>query len=139
MNQLYDPNIQVKCKKLFSHTNPILEEIVGEIKNDPSLVWNRAGKPTRSGYQTHEIFKGRRNSTAISQLMKMLMDALLEIPRQEQEKLTGKWSIPIKLSGWGVILTKEGFQKRHIHPEAKFSGVVYLRVPSDQDKTLASG
>ena len=139
MNQLYDPNIQVKCKNLFSHTNPILEEIVGEIKNDPSLVWNRAGKPTRSGYQTHEIFKGRRNSTAISQLMKMLMDTLLEIPRQEQEKLTGKWSIPIKLSGWGVILTKEGFQKRHIHPEAKFSGVFYLRVPSDQDKTLASG
>ena len=139
MSKFYDPNIQVKRKNLFGHTDPILEEIVSEIKNDPSLVWNRAGKPTRSGFQTHELFQSNRNSTAISQLINKLTDTLLEMPRQEQEKLTGEWSIPIKLSGWGVILKQEGFQKRHIHPEARFSGVLYLRVPSNQDETQASG
>ena len=136
---LYDPNIQIICKSLFGHDDPLLDEIVSEIKENPSLVWNRAGKPTRSGFQTHELFKSGRNSTAISQLMNKLTNTLLEMPRHEQEKLTGKWSTPIQLSGWGVILKHEGFQKRHIHPEAKFSGVLYLKVPSNQDQTLASG
>ena len=139
MSKLYDPNIQVKRKNIFKNNDPILEEIVNEIKNDQSLVWNRAGKPTRSGFQTHELFKSRHNSNAISQLMNKLTNILLEMPRKDQEGLTGKWSTPIKLSGWGVILKEEGFQKRHIHPEAKYSGVLYLRVPSSQGTTLASG
>ena len=34
------------------------------------------------------------------------------------------------ISGWGVILKNGGYQKRHIHPEAKISGVFYLSVPN---------
>jgi hypothetical protein len=37
----------------------------------------------------------------------------------------------MQLSGWAVILKTGGFQKRHIHPEAKVSGVLYLSVPKE--------
>ena len=45
-----------------------------------------------------------------------------------------------KLSGWGVVLSKDGYQKRHIHPEAVVSGVIYIKL-SDEciDKSLSEG
>jgi uncharacterized protein (TIGR02466 family) len=45
-----------------------------------------------------------------------------------------------KLSGWGVVLNKDGYQKRHIHPEAIVSGVIYIKL-SDEclDKQLNGG
>ncbi len=45
-----------------------------------------------------------------------------------------------ELSGWAVVLNEGGFQKRHIHPEAIVSGVVYIKLSEEtKDKTLSAG
>jgi uncharacterized protein (TIGR02466 family) len=41
-----------------------------------------------------------------------------------------------KLSGWAVSLTKGGYQKRHIHPEAVVSGVMYIKL-SDESRSCS--
>ena len=115
ISKLYDPNIQVKRKHIFKNNDPILEEIVNEIKNDQSLVWNRAGKPTHSGFQTHELFKSSHNSNAISQLMNKLTKLLLETPRKEQERLTGGGQYPLNLVDGE--LCKEGISRNIFIPK----------------------
>jgi uncharacterized protein (TIGR02466 family) len=41
-----------------------------------------------------------------------------------------------ELSGWAVSLTKGGYQKRHIHPEAVVSGVLYIKL-SDESRSFS--
>ena len=130
----YDPTVQVQCKELFKADNSLLNELKLYIKQEPSLIWNRAGKPTRSGSQTHEILAGRGRSSCIDRLTDCLTKTLESFNRQSIESLTGAWSEPLKLSGWAVVLSEGGHQKRHIHPEARMSGVFYVQVPEPSEQ-----
>ena len=131
---LYNPKIQVKCRDLFDANNPLLNELANYIKQDPSLIWNRAGKPTRLGSQSHEILASRGRSTAIDELIDRLTVIIQSFDKQYLESLTGAWAKPLKLSGWAVVLAKGGYQKRHIHPEARLSGVFYVKIPNVQEQ-----
>ena len=129
----YEPSHLVQTTQLFKTTDGLLTTLIEEIRNLDSLVWNRAGKPTREGFQTHEILAG--GSTAairtLNQSLTMLLKSYIEkgpdLPLTVQPD-------PDSISGWGVILKTSGYQKRHIHPEANISGVLYLSV----DETTAS-
>ena len=131
---LYNPKIQVQCKDLFDTNDPLLNELANDIKQDPSLVWNRAGKPTRLGSQSHEILASRGRSPAIDELIDRLTVTIQSFDKEYLESLTGAWAKPFKLSGWAVVLTKGGHQKRHIHPEARLSGVFYVKIPNAPEK-----
>ena len=131
---LYDPKTQVQCKDLFSTNDLLLNEIADYIKQDPSLIWNRAGKPTRLGSQSHEILASRGRSPAIDQLIDKLTETIQSFDKDYLKSLAGPWDKPLKLSGWAVVLSKGGYQKRHIHPEARLSGVFYVRVPKILNK-----
>ncbi len=124
----FNPNCLVKSFKFIGETDPIIKELIKSIKDEPSLVWNRPEKPTERGFQTHEILANKD-----SKISKLISDKLLEISKNYFLEITHNDSnfknINFKLSGWGVILLKDGKQERHIHPDSLVSGVLYLKVP----------
>ena len=123
----FSPTHLVQTSQLFDQHDVVLKTLVEEIRTLDSLVWNRAGKPTRDGFQTHEMLAGAQTACvlALNKSLKMALDGYLSkqlsfpIPLEPD---------PESISGWAVILKQGGYQKRHIHPEAKISGVLYLCV-----------
>ena len=129
----YEPSHLVQTTQLFKTTDGLLTTLIEEIRNLDSLVWNRAGKPTREGFQTHEILAGG-STAAIQTLNQSLTIALKSYIEKGPDLPLPVQPDPDSISGWGVILKTSGYQKRHIHPEANISGVLYLSV----DETTAS-
>lgn len=124
----FNPNCLVKSSNFIDANNPIIEELVKSIKDESSLVWNRPDKPTKRGFQTHEILANKD-----AKISKLIGNKLLEISKNYFLEITHNDSnfknINFKLSGWGVILLTEGKQEKHIHPDSLVSGVLYLKIP----------
>ena len=74
--EAFDAEIQIRTVELYSVSEKerFLAELVDTVKNTESLIWNRAGKPTRQGLQSHEILNGSQ-STAIHDLCRRLKEA----------------------------------------------------------------
>ena len=130
----FDPEVQVKTVELYSalEQQKCLGDLIDTVKNTESLIWNRAGKPTRSGLQSHEILKGSQ-SKSIQDLctrLNKVARAYLENKPLLQKIRDQKKGNP-ELSGWSVVLKKGGHQKRHIHPESIVSGVLYIKLPAE--------
>ena len=138
------PNPQVQTFNLYDSSEEsiyhlsILEKY---IKHQESLISDRAGKPTRLGKQSHEILKGSTNESILdlkSKLHRFLSGyisshLLLKCIHKKQVSKN-------ELSGWAVVLGCGGYQKRHIHPEAIVSGVIYIKLPEEtKDTTLIEG
>ena len=132
-----------KCDLYASVTerNKYLPEIERYIKNQESLICDRAGKPTRFGMQSHELLLGTNDEIIIDLTNRLspLISKFVESKPLLIEMCNTK-NFQNKLSGWGVLLSKGGYQKRHIHPEAIVSGVIYIKL-SDEclDETLNGG
>jgi uncharacterized protein (TIGR02466 family) len=138
------PNLQVATFDLYNSNEEriyhlaILERFIRE---QESLISDRAGKPTRYGKQSHEILKGSTNESILtvkSKLNSILSSYISSHPllKSINEKKLSKNEI----SGWAVVLGCGGHQKRHIHPEAIVSGVIYIKLPEEtKDSTLNEG
>jgi uncharacterized protein (TIGR02466 family) len=138
--EAFDPEVQIKTVELYSalEREKCLGELVDTVKNTESLIWNRAGKPTRFGLQSHEILNGSQ-SNAIQDLCIRLNKVAREYMENKPLllKIRDQKKGNPELSGWSVILKKGGHQKRHIHPESLVSGVIYIKLPTetaDEDK-----
>ena len=132
--QAFDAEIQIRTVELYSvsEKEKFLAELVDNVKNAESLIWNRAGKPTRNGLQSHEILNGSQ-STAIQDLCRRLKEASLDYIKNKPllQKIRNQNKGNKELSGWSVVLKQGGYQKRHIHPESVVSGVVYIQLPKE--------
>jgi uncharacterized protein (TIGR02466 family) len=100
------------------------------IYQHPTLLADRAGKPINKGKQTYEIFA---DSAEVMQALKQSVHTCLQNYFSQcaatnhlffQNLPTG-WD----LSGWAVVLSPQGFQTAHIHPESFCSGVYYIQIP----------
>jgi len=119
----------VDTARILRCDEPLINELVCCLESSQTLVLNRAGKPTISGLQTHEIL-----AECIDPAMNELRQRILEVC-EEYIRSHGfnPWlrqlsdSRPRIISGWGVVLRDGGYQKRHVHPEGIISGVVYLK------------
>ena len=138
------PSPQFKTHHLYSssHERDIyLSRLEKYIKKQESLIWDRAGKPTRHGMQSHELILGVNNEDILdltNRLNPLISEFLKSNPLLI--KMSQSTNFQHKLSGWGVVLSKAGYQKRHIHPEAVVSGVIYIKLSSKCiDKSLSEG
>lgn len=132
---LVSPYIQIECLDLFNNLEEqtlYLAQLEEYINKQESLIWDRAGKPTRRGRQSHEILQGSHNqyiielSNRLKKVINKYMNSrplLGQIAHQKGQKND--------LSGWAVSLTKGGYQKRHIHPDAVVSGVLYIKLSDE--------
>ncbi len=119
---------QIKRIQLFEEKNAILEKLEELIKNNESLIKDRAGKPTRKGSQTHEILRGSKEKE-FQELSKILIGEMTKYIKDKEhlKEIAQVKQIKNQISGWAVILQRGGYQKRHIHPEAIISGVLYIK------------
>ena len=119
----------------FEEKNLYLARLEDYIKGQESLIWDRAGKPTRFGKQSHEIINGSHNQyihDLSAQLKKHIHNYMSTRPLLAQ--IATQKNIQYELSGWAVSLENGGYQKRHIHPEAIVSGVLYIKL-SDESRS----
>lgn len=114
-----DPEQVVKCLQLIPEDDEIIAELIKTIKEESTLTWNRADKPTTGGYQTYELLKNSEQKC-----IKILNTKIIEAIK------TQTYHQYDEISGWGVILRAGGYQKKHTHSESEVSGVVYLQVPN---------
>ena len=128
----FDLNQIVKSYDLFDSKNKEIDLLTSSLKTESSLKWNRADKPTKDGYQTHEILIDKKSIYSkilehklIVQIKDYLKSTLFYETQCHNETLT--------LSGWGVILKSGGKQAKHIHPRSLISGVLYLKVPKNMN------
>ena len=132
--EAFDSEVQIKTVELYSafERKKCLEDLIDTVKNTESLIWNRAGKPTRYGLQSHEILK-ESQSKYIQDLCIRLNEAARAYMENKPllQKIRDQKKGNLELSGWCVVLKKGGHQKRHIHPESLVSGVVYIKLPSE--------
>ena len=116
-----DPWIQVSKHQIINPDSNCRSELINAIKADPSLTWNRIGKPTTGGQQTHELL-AHSNHPSILKLNKLIKDFIDQRFNHDSDK-------KFQLSGWGVVLKPGGYQKKHTHTESFLSGVIYLQIP----------
>ena len=135
----FNPQHLVKCKRFLDPSDEIIPSLIKLIKNNSTLVWNRPEKPTKNGFQTHEILAD--NKSNISNLIYgRLSKIAINYLNKFMDFNNNFGEINLKLSGWAVILNSEGKQERHIHPDSLVSGVLYLKVPKIvSDKTNTQG
>ena len=129
------PFKQVQCVQLFSNLDDrviFLSNLEAYINEQESLIWNRAGKPTRNGKQSHELLKDSKNSYVQKTNLKLMTEIKKYLTQHEfVKKMLANENIKSELSGWGVVLSNGGFQKKHIHPEATISGVLYIKLSGE--------
>ena len=116
----------------LSDFNGALEEM---ILGHSSLARNHTNRATRHGIQT---------GTLILDPAPVMRTLLRVIDTQVREKLRElrnsdlaehpwikhappRWQI----NAWAVVLSDQGYQLSHVHPEAWLSGVYYVKVPED--------
>ena len=123
---------------LEGHDN-FIKEIVNELRSFKT-TWEPQGKTTKNGFQTpFGINLFDNSSKRVSQLKSIILEELdtyyLKF-KQESCSYIQKWPSDKKLTGWHVILKKQGYQDAHIHPSGWLSGVIYLKVvpPLDKDE-----
>ena len=137
------PTLQVATFNLYdSNEERIYHLAILEryIREQESLISDRAGKPTRYGKQSHEILKGSTNESILkvkSKLNSILSGYINSHPFLKS--INEKKLFKNEISGWAVVLGCGGYQKRHIHPEAIVSGVIYIKLPQETKDTTLNG
>jgi tetratricopeptide (TPR) repeat protein len=131
LGTFFDFSRVVFTAQILRSEEPLVNELVCCLESNPSLVLNRAGKPTVSGLQTHEVL-AECIDPAMIELKRRILEVCDEYLRNHAfnpwlKQLSNR--VPRNISGWGVILRDRGHQKRHVHPEGVISGVVYLKTP----------
>ena len=129
----FSPKQLVHGHNLSADASIDLNSLYNYIKNSESLIKDRPGKPTINGYQTYEILKGSTNQTVrilCNKIISLATDYCdsLELP-YNKVNCNNRYEI----SGWGVTLNRGGYQKLHTHPEAKISGVLYLKTSKETE------
>jgi len=128
--ETFDPRRLVQTFQLLQPDDPQLVSLEAYLRHHPTLLKDRPGKPTRGGYQSHDLFD--ETVPEIALLTILLRGRLSEYSRQlswhplfRHVSHDGEH----QLTGWGVVLQSGGRQIRHTHPNARISGVLYLRCP----------
>jgi hypothetical protein len=132
-SKYFNLNQIVKSYNLFESNDNYIELLASSLKAESSLKWNRADKPTKEGYQTHEILIDKKT------IYSKILESKLKVKIKEYLKSTlfsdtKYYDESLKLSGWGVILKTGGKQEKHIHPRSLISGVLYLKIPKDLNR-----
>ena len=124
--------------KILRHEEPLVNDLISCLEANPTLVLNRAGKPTVFGLQTHEILADCSDDAIIELKQRILGVCSDYLKRNTSNPWLKRISTvsPQNISGWGVVLCDKGRQMRHVHPEGIISGVIYLKTPVSTSSTL---
>ena len=130
---MYKPANFVKQLQFMPTDDSVLQVLAQEIKSNPTLIANRAGKPTLGGEQTHEMLLD--SSAIMSKVFARVKDVLVDYGSQLPNPIQLDTNKEYMVSGWAVSLQSGGRQLRHTHPEAIISAVLYIQIPEEIEKS----
>ena len=133
LNFLHFANIS----SYLQDANVFIKGLVGEL-HDVKTIWEPSKRATRKGFQTAKdinLFSNPKGKMA--QLKSIIVEELDSYYFKFQKQSCSyiqKWPSEKNLSGWHVVLKKQGFQEAHIHSAGWLSGVIYLKVVPPYEK-----
>jgi Flp pilus assembly protein TadD len=113
----------------LENPNSYIKEMVAELR-DVKSIWEPSNQSIHKGFQSHNNFFESTSENFIS-LKSIIINELNSYYLQfknEPCSFIQKWPSENNLSGWHVILKKQGYHFPHIHPSGWLSGVIYLKV-----------
>lgn len=116
----------------YDSVKSFLAALIAETKNQPALSYGATAKATRGGIQTENVFVDPPPATG--HLRRIVRDKILKFIEDDRHTPHPLWSPWVKdwdMVGWGVILSSQGHQSPHNHPQSMVSGVCYLQVPEE--------
>lgn len=128
---LYFNNIRYHTEDLDLFLNNTIKEIV-DIKSE----WEPLNKSTNMGFQAEiDLFKDPYGKMIDlkSIILKELNSYYLKF-KDHSCAFIDKWPSKTNITGWHVILKKQGYQSTHIHPSGWLSGVIYLKIAPSLEK-----
>ena len=137
VDRLFDPGRMIQVMRAesvpgFETLRDFNQALIQQVEADPTLVADRAGKSTRGGSQTGELFG--RPTGALAQLQDMVRQAVRGYFKARPAG--GSSAGPVRpkrmrLTAWATVLRAEaGYQESHNHPSGRLSGVYYVQVPA---------
>ena len=123
--------VEIEVPEGFASVEEFNKVLSDEVRNHPTLVFEKSGHATKFGGHTGNILPNAGPAVA----------ALEKIMRRESENYMREVEIPSghpfadgkpdkwKLQSWAVVMDVKGHQVPHIHPAAWLSGVYYPKIP----------
>ena len=100
------------------------------LRQHPSLVDETETLSTRGGQQTREIFDGSEPFESLRLMIAAAVDGYLaSFGPDDSHPITANSRRDYTMTGWGVILGRQGHQEAHMHDSARISGVYYVALP----------
>ena len=122
----------ISISNISNHINDselFITALIKELSNIKTS-WEPYNKATKKGFQSRvNLFEDPLEK--MSYLKSIIIKELDLYYAQFKNKscvYIQKWPSKKRLTGWHVILKKQGNQKVHIHPSGWLSGVIYLKV-----------
>lgn len=104
--------------------------------NHRTIMHDRAGKTTRGGAQTGELFANAEGAAAVLLAeLEQIVDCYVQaLPKDAQHPFSARRpQQPYCIRGWATVLDSGGYQDPHVHPSGWLSGVYYVQVPERAD------
>jgi len=126
---------QIKPPARHSSLESFNQSLERMIRNHPSLARTHTNRATRHGIQTGSLMvepppEMRSFARVIDGRIRATKTELREAGFGDHPWLRyapNRWTI----NAWAIILSDQGHQLSHIHPEAWMSGVYYVSIPED--------
>jgi len=115
------------CQQMNRGLAALMKRLSKEAVNTAAQTSNTGGFHSDS-----KLFQ--RDEPEIIALRTMVGEAVEDFVNKFNEE-NGGGPLPdmrIRMWGWGVIMHEGDINRQHVHPDAKVSGVYYVRVPSGQ-------
>jgi len=106
-------------------------ELVKYIVTHPSLITSPTSHATRFGKHSGEVFTKNQGAIFVleSTIRNAVEDYIGKLPEDANHPFILRRPAQFGMTGWGVVMDRQGHQIPHIHPQAWLSGVYYVQLP----------
>jgi len=127
----------VEIPKKYSYLHDFNTALKKQILAHPTLTPSPQSHATRKGLHSGELLN--KKNSAFTDFESIVWNAVKnykeKINKYPKHPLSLKIFRKLRLSAWGVVMTRSSHQIPHIHPSAWISGVYYVKVPKFTEKS----
>jgi uncharacterized protein (TIGR02466 family) len=126
--------VEIEAPSGFADVAALNAALAHEVRNHPTLVFERAGHATRFGGHTGDILLNPGPAVAALErvIRGAVSDYLRDLPEDPSHPFVAGKPERWRLQSWAVVMDTQGHQLPHIHTAAWLSGVYYVAIPKHE-------
>jgi uncharacterized protein (TIGR02466 family) len=126
--------VEIEAPPGFADVAALNAALSHEVRNHPTLVFERAGHATRFGGHTGDILikPGPAVAALEGVIRRGVSDYLRDLADDPSHPFVAGKPRRWKLQSWSVVMDTQGHQLPHIHTAAWLSGVYYVTIPNSE-------